>query len=76
MKASLIQIRNQAKQWYDESNDKYREILEENELALDFNVSNETFTITVDKNTFEKIKNKEIIINMEDKNGRTYRKTA
>ena len=68
MKANLIQVRNNAKQWYDKSNDKYREILEESDMALDFNVNNETFTITINKKTFEKLKNKEIIITMGDKN--------
>lgn len=68
MKANLIQVRNHAKQWYDESNDKYREILEENDMALDFNVNNETFTITINKKTFEKLKNKEIMIVMGGKN--------
>ena len=68
MKANLIQVRNNAKQWYDKSNDKYREILEENDMALDFNVNNETFTITINKKTFEKLKNKEIMITMENKN--------
>lgn len=68
MKANLIQVRNHAKQWYDKSNDKYREILEENDMALDFNVNNETFTITINKKTFEKLKNKEIMIVMGGKN--------
>lgn len=62
MKANLIQIRNQPKEWYDKENEKYREILEENNIALDFNIDNETFTITLDKNTFDKIKNKEILV--------------
>ena len=60
MKAQLVQVRNNPKEWYDENNEKYREILEENDIALDFSISNETFTITLNKNTFEKIKNKEI----------------
>ena len=67
MKANLIQIRNNPKQWYDKDNEKYQEILEENDIALDFNVNNETFTITLNKKTFEKLKNKEIIINIGDK---------
>ena len=62
MKANLIQIRNKPKEWYDNENEKYREILEENDIALDFNLNNETFTITLNKNTFDKIKNKEISI--------------
>lgn len=66
MKANLIQIRNQPKQWYDESNEKYREILEENDLALDFKFDNETFTITIGKNALNKIKNREIIIKVEN----------
>lgn len=68
MKANLIQIRNKPKEWYDENSEKYREILEENDIALDFNIDNETFTITLNKNTFEKIKNKEILVKIEGKN--------
>ena len=68
MKANLIQIRNSPKQWYDKSNDKYRELLEENDLAFDFGLDNETFTVTLNKSTFDKIKNKEIIIKLGDKN--------
>ena len=68
MKANLIQIRNQPKEWYDNDNDKYREILKENNLAIDFNIEDETFTITLNKNTFEKIKNKEILIKMGGQN--------
>jgi len=68
MKANLIQIRNQPKEWYDKDNEKYREILEENNVALDFNIDNETFTITLNKNTFDKIKNKEILINIGEEN--------
>ena len=67
MKANLVQVRNNPKEWYDSDNEKYREVLEENDIALDFNINNETFTITLNKNTFEKIKNKEIIINLGEK---------
>jgi len=67
MKANLIQIRNNPKEWYDNDSERYREILEENDMALDFNLNNETFTITLNKDTFEKIKNKEIIINLGGK---------
>ena len=66
MKADLIQVRKNPKEWYDKENEKYRELLEENDLALDFSLDNETFTVTLNKNTFDKIKNKEIIIRMED----------
>lgn len=68
MKANQIQIRNQPKEWYDNENEKYREILEENNVAIDFNIENETFTITLNKNTLNKIKDKEILIKLEDKN--------
>lgn len=69
MKAQLIQVRNSPKEWYDKDNEKYREILEDNDIALDFNINSENFTITLNKNTFDKIKNKEIIINIGGKNG-------
>ncbi len=68
MKANLIQIRNKPKEWYDQDNEKYRELLEEKDIALDFNIENESFTITLNKNTFEKIKNKEILIQIGDQN--------
>ena len=68
MKADLIQVRKNPKEWYDKDNEKYRELLEENDLALDFSLNNETFTVTIDKNTFDKIKNKEIIIKLEEEN--------
>jgi hypothetical protein len=68
MKANLIQVRNNPKEWYDEDNEKYREILEENDIAIDFNLNNENFTVTLNKSTFEKIKNKEIIINLQEDN--------
>ena len=64
MKANQIQIRNQPKEWYDTDNEKYREILEENNIAIDFNIEDETFTITLNKDTFDKIKDKEILINL------------
>ena len=67
MKAQLVQIRNNPKEWYDKDNEKYREIIEDNDIALDFNLNSETFTITLNKNTFEKMKNKEIIINLGGK---------
>jgi len=68
MKANLIQIRNNPKEWYDSDNEKFREILEENDIALDFNINNETFTITLNKNTFEKIKNKKITFELGSEN--------
>ena len=68
MKANLIQIRNNPKEWYDSDNEKFREILEENDVALDFNINNETFTITLNKNTFEKIKNKKITFELGSEN--------
>ena len=68
MKAQLIQVRNNPKEWYDKDNEKYREIMEDNDIALDFNINRETFTITLDKNTFEKIKNKEILIKIGEEN--------
>ena len=52
MKANLIQIRNNPKEWYDNDSERYREILEENDMALDFNLNNETFTITLNNHTF------------------------
>ncbi len=66
MKADLIQVRKNPKEWYDKDNEKYRELLEENDLALDFNLNDETFTVTINRNTFDKIKNKEIIIKLEE----------
>lgn len=69
MKANLVQIRNQPKEWYDKDNEKYREIVEENDIAIDFNINNEIFTITLNKDTFDKIKNKEIIIKLGEENG-------
>lgn len=68
MKAELIQIRNKPKEWYDKDNEKYREIMEENDIALDFNINSETFTITLNKNTFKKLKNKEILIKIGEEN--------
>ena len=65
MKANLIQVRQNPKEWYDSDNEKYREVLEENDLAIDFNINNEIFTITLNKNTFERMKNKEIIIKLD-----------
>jgi hypothetical protein len=67
MKANQVQIRNQPKEWYDKDNEKYREILEENNIAVDFNIENETFTITLNKDTLDKIKDKEILIKIGDK---------
>jgi len=64
MKANLIEIRNQPKEWYDKDNEKYREIIEESDISLEFNLEDydETFTLILNKNTFEKIKDKEILI--------------
>tara|TARA_Y100000310_G_C20509428_1_gene728068 strand:- start:314 stop:523 length:210 start_codon:yes stop_codon:yes gene_type:complete len=68
MKANQVQIRNQPKEWYDQDNEKYREILEENNIAIDFNIENETFTVTLNKNTLNKIKDKEILIKIGGQN--------
>ena len=68
MKANQVQIRNQPKEWYDQDNEKYREILEENNIAIDFNIENETFTVTLNKNTLNKIKDKEILIKLGGQN--------
>jgi len=57
----LIQIRNEPKEWYDEDNDKFREIIEENSIVLDFQEDGETLSLHLTKNSFEKLKNREII---------------
>jgi len=67
MKADLVEIRNNPREWYDKDSEKYREILEENSIALDFSINNETFTITISKNTLNRLKDKEIIIKLEEK---------
>ena len=57
----LIQIRNEPKEWYDEDNDKFREIIEENSIVLDFQEDGETLSLHLTKNSFEKLKNRKII---------------
>ena len=36
LKMKLIQIRNEPKEWYDDDNDKFRDIVEENSIVLEF----------------------------------------
>ena len=57
----LIQIRNEPKEWYDEDNDKFREIIEEDSIAVDFQEEGEMLSLHLTKNSFEKLKNREII---------------
>jgi len=66
MKANLIEIRQKPKEWYDNDNEKYREIFEESDMAVDFSINNETFTVTLSKSTFSKLKNKDITIKLKD----------
>ncbi|MBS3143279.1 hypothetical protein J4446_00155 [Candidatus Woesearchaeota archaeon] len=57
----LIQIRNEPKEWYDEDNDKFREIVEENSMILDFqDDDNEVLSLHLTKTQFKKLKDKEI----------------
>ena len=57
----LIRIRNEPKEWYDNDNDKFREIIEEDSIVLDFQEDGETLSLHLTKNSFEKLKNREII---------------
>jgi len=57
----LIQIRNEPKEWYDKNNDKFREIIEEDSIAVDFQEEGEMLSLHLTKNSFEKLKNREII---------------
>tara|TARA_Y100000034_G_scaffold135951_1_gene209967 strand:- start:848 stop:1057 length:210 start_codon:yes stop_codon:yes gene_type:complete len=57
----LIQIRNKPKEWYDEENDKFREIIEESSIVLDFqDENNEVVSLHLTKDQFEKLKDREI----------------
>ena len=57
----LIQIRNEPKEWYDEDNDKFREIVEENSMILDFQDDDkEVLSLHLTKTQFKKLKDKEI----------------
>lgn len=59
----LIQIRNEPKEWYDNENDKFREIIEESSIVLDFqDENNEVISLHLTKNQFEKLKDKEILL--------------
>jgi len=60
MKMKLIQIRNEPKEWYDKDNEKYREIIEENSIILDFQDNGEILSLHLTKDQFEKLKDKEI----------------
>ena len=61
LKMKLIQIRNEPKEWYDKNNDKFREIIEEDSIAVDFQEEGEMLSLHLTKNSFEKLKNREII---------------
>ena len=61
----LIQIRNEPKEWYDQDNDKFREIIEENSIVLDFqDGDNEMISLHLTKAQFKKLKDKEIVLNI------------
>jgi hypothetical protein len=57
----LIQIRNEPKEWYDNDNDKFREIIEEDSIVLDFQEDGEMLSLHLTRDSFEKLKNREII---------------
>ena len=60
LKMKLIQIRNEPKEWYDDDNDKFRDIVEENSIVLEFQDEDEIISLHLTRNKFDKLKDKKI----------------